>query len=181
MAAIKSLCVYCGSARGRDSTYEKAAIDLGRLLAKRDIELVYGGGRLGLMGAVAEAALAEGGRVVGIIPEFLLQREVGNLDVSELIVVPSMHARKALMCDRADAFCALPGGLGTLDETVELVTWSQLGLHQKPFALVDCGGFWQPFLKLLEHQVKEGFVRPEHAALIRLSPSVDKLLDVLSA
>lgn len=181
MTAIKSLCVYCGSAMGLSSAYEKAARDLGRLLARQGIELVYGGGRLGLMGAVAEAALTEGGRVVGIIPEFLLQREVGNLDVSELIVVPSMHARKALMCDRADAFCALPGGLGTLDETVELVTWSQLGLHQKPFALLDCDGFWQPFLKLLAHQVESGFVRAEHAALIRVAPSVDKLLGTLSA
>ena len=178
---LGSICVYCGAADGLDPRHRQAALELGTLLGSAGIELVYGGGRVGLMGALADAALAAGGRVVGIIPEFLMQQEVGHPGLSELIVVPSMHARKQLMCQMADAFCALPGGLGTLDETVEIVTWAQLGLHQKPFALIDLDGFWQPFLALVRHQAAAGFVRPRHESLLRVAPDVASIQAVLSA
>lgn len=178
---LGSLCVYCGAADGLDPRHRQAASDLGHLLGTTGIELVYGGGRVGLMGAVADAALAAGGRVVGIIPEFLMNQEVGHQGLSELIVVPSMHARKQLMCQMADGFCALPGGLGTLDETVEIITWAQLGLHNKPFALIDIDGFWQPLLALVRHQAAAGFVRPRHESLLRVAPNVATLLKVLAA
>ena len=156
---IESVCVYCGSGKGLDPAYALAARKLGKALADHGIRLVYGGGGLGLMGEVAKAALGAGGKVTGVIPEFLSAREKPLKDVDELIVVEDMHVRKRLMFERSDAFVALPGGIGTLEELVEQLTWSQLGRHQKPIVVADIGGFWQPFLALLDHMRRETFIR----------------------
>lgn len=158
-AKIEGVCVYCGSGRGVDSAYAIAARKLGKALADNGIRLVYGGGSLGLMGEVARATLGAGGKVTGIIPEFLGSREHMLKDVDELIVVENMHVRKQLMFDRADAFVALPGGVGTLEELVEQLTWSQLGRHAKPIVIANINGFWNPFLNLLEHMKAETFIR----------------------
>lgn len=175
MTSLGSLCVFCGSAANQSHT--EAAKDLGRSAAERGIEIVYGGGRVGLMGVVAEAALDAGGRVFGVIPEFLQRREVEYADITELLVVETMHTRKRLMFERADAFCVLPGGLGTLDETIEIVTWRQLGLHDKPVFLLNLDGFWDPFLTLLQHQVAAGYVHRENLALITPVDSVEALFE----
>lgn len=156
---IRNVCVYCGSGKGNNPAYEAAARTLGRALAEADIGLVYGGGGLGLMGAVATSTLEAGGRVTGIIPEFLTGREMMLRDVDELIVTPDMHARKALMFERSDAFVALPGGIGTLEELVEQLTWSQLGRHTKPIVVANIEGFWEPFLTLLAHMKADAFIR----------------------
>ncbi|HML30190.1 MAG TPA: TIGR00730 family Rossman fold protein [Hyphomicrobium sp.] len=158
-AKIEGVCVYCGSGIGLASAYAIAARKLGKALADNGIRLVYGGGSLGLMGEVARAALGAGGKVTGIIPEFLGNREHMLKDVDELIVVENMHMRKQLMFDRADAFVALPGGVGTLEELVEQLTWSQLGRHEKPIVIANINGFWNPFLKLLDHMKTETFIR----------------------
>ena len=156
---IANICVYCGSGPGRNPAYIKAANVLGTAMAKRGIGLVYGGGSLGLMGEVARGVLAAGGRVTGIIPQFLSGREHMLRDVQELIVVDDMHQRKRLMFERSDAFVALPGGIGTLEELVEQLTWAQLGRHQKPIVLANIDSFWQPFLALLGHMRDESFIR----------------------
>jgi hypothetical protein len=156
---IEAVCVYCGSGKGVDAAYAVAARKLGKALADNGIRLIYGGGSLGLMGEVARAALGAGGKVTGIIPEFLGSRELMLQDVDELIVVENMHTRKQLMFDRADAFVALPGGVGTLEELVEQLTWSQLGRHAKPIVIANINGFWNPFLKLLDHMKAETFIR----------------------
>jgi hypothetical protein len=165
--ALRSVCVFCGSSAGRDPRFIEAARDTGALLAQRGLVLVYGGGHIGLMGALADASLAAGGRVVGVIPQHLMHPEVAHLGLSELIVVDSMHQRKRLMADRADAFLVLPGGYGTLDETFEMVTWLQLGLQRKPLALVNVGGYFDPLLRWIAHAVEAGFVRPGQAHLLR--------------
>jgi uncharacterized protein (TIGR00730 family) len=157
---IEAVCVYCGSGKGVDPAYAIAARKLGAALAKNGIRLIYGGGSLGLMGEVARAALGAGGKVTGIIPEFLGSREHMLQDVDELIVVENMHVRKQLMFDRADAFVALPGGIGTLEELVEQLTWAQLGRHAKPIVVANINDFWKPFLKLLDHMKGETFIRP---------------------
>lgn len=157
---ITSVCVYCGSGKGLNPAYAIAARKLGRALAQADIRLVYGGGSLGLMGEVAKSALGAGGKVTGIIPEFLGSKEKMLRDVDELIVVEDMHVRKKLMFERSDAFVALPGGIGTLEELVEQLTWSQLGRHAKPIVVADIEGFWTPFLELLTHMKGETFIRP---------------------
>jgi len=159
LSPVRGVCVYCGSGKGLNSAYAIAARKLGKALADHDIRLVYGGGSLGLMGEVARATLGAGGKVTGIIPEFLGAREMMLKDVDELIVVENMHVRKQLMFDRADAFVALPGGIGTLEELVEQLTWSQLGRHSKPIVVANIEGFWDPFLKLLEHMKRETFIR----------------------
>ncbi len=176
---ITSVCVYCGSQAGRSPAHAEAAAALGRGLAERGLQLVYGGGRVGLMGIVADACLSAGGRVVGIIPDFLRRFEVGHGAVSELIVVDSMHERKQAMFDRSDAFAVLPGGFGTLDETFEMMTWRQLGLHQKPIVAIDIGGYWQPFRALIDHLVEERFARPETRSLLTLAPDVPAFFGVL--
>jgi uncharacterized protein (TIGR00730 family) len=158
---IRNVCVYCGSSPGHNPAYVAAARSLGRLLAESGIGLVYGGGGLGLMGEIAQMVLAHGGRVTGIIPEFLSEREHMLRDVTELVVVADMHQRKKLMFDKSDAFVAMPGGIGTLEELVEQLTWAQLGRHTKPIVLLDAEGFWAPFLGLLAHMKAEGFIRPE--------------------
>jgi uncharacterized protein (TIGR00730 family) len=178
---IKSVCVYCGSQEGRSPAHAEAAAALGRGLAERGLQLVYGGGRVGLMGIVADACLSAGGRVVGIIPDFLRRFEVGHGAVSELVVVDSMHERKQAMFDRSDAFAVLPGGFGTLDETFEMMTWRQLGLHAKPIAAIDIEGFWQPFQGLIDHLIAERFARPETRALLTLVPDVAAFFALLAA
>lgn len=168
MVALRSVCVFCGSSRGEGERWAEVAGALGGLLAARGIDLVYGGGRVGLMGEVADAALAGGGRVVGVIPAGLFTREVAHRGVTELHEVGSMHERKALMYDRSDAFIALPGGFGTLDELAEVVTWTQLGLHGKPTVLLDVDGFWDPFVALLDGMAASGFLKPENRALLHV-------------
>lgn len=157
---IRDVCVYCGSGEGRNPAYAGAARQLGKSLAKAGVGLVYGGGSLGLMGEVARATLKHGGRVTGIIPSFLSNRERMLKEVTELVVTEDMHQRKMEMFRRSDAFVALPGGIGTLEELVEQLTWSQLGRHQKPIVLANIDSFWTPFMTLLEHMGKESFIRP---------------------
>ena len=158
---IRNICVYCGSSPGANPAYAESARTLGRLMAENDIGLVYGGGGLGLMGEIAQSVLTHGGRVTGIIPGFLSAKERMLRDATELIVVTDMHQRKKLMFDRSDAFVAMPGGIGTLEELVEQLTWAQLGQHNKPIVLLDVRGFWTPFLALLDHMRREGFIRPD--------------------
>lgn len=179
MPQVKALCVYCGSSSAVDARYLAAAAELGGEAARRGIEIVFGGGHVGLMGALADGALAGGGRVVGIIPEHLQAREVAHAGASELIVVDSMHTRKRRMFERSDAFCVLPGGFGTLDEVFEIMTWKQLGLHDRPIILVNVAGFWNPLIQLFEHQIAAGFVRPGHTRLVRVVERVGSVFDAL--
>ena len=177
---IERLCVYCGSSPGADQRYRDAARTLGAGLAARGIELVYGGGRNGLMGCLADAVLAGGGRATGIIPIHLEHREVAHRGLSELVVVTDMHQRKRVMAERADAFAVLPGGVGTLDETVEILSWRQLGLHQKPIFVVDIAGYWSPLAALFEHIVGARFAAPLVPALISFVPDVAALFTALA-
>jgi hypothetical protein len=176
-----SLCVYCGSSNNVAARHLEAAAELGRLAAGRGIGIVFGGGRVGLMGALADGALDAGGRVTGVIPQHLQDQEVGHNGVNEMIVVDSMHARKRRMFEISDAFCALPGGLGTLDETFEIVTWKQLGLHDRPVVLVNVDGFWDPLLALLAHQLEAGYIRPRHAGLYRVVERIESVFDAIEA
>jgi uncharacterized protein (TIGR00730 family) len=173
MASVKRVCVYCGSSGRVDEIYRAAATRLGVVLAKAGLDVVYGGGRVGLMGLLADAALASGGHVTGIIPSHLHDREVGHTGLSELLVVGTMHERKRRMFELADAFVVLPGGLGTLDETIEVITWKQLGLHDKPIVLVDVAGYWTPLFELFEHVVTSGFAPRRSFALYRVVPRVE--------
>jgi uncharacterized protein (TIGR00730 family) len=176
---MRSVALFCGSRSGHDARFAEVAGELGRELARRRIRLVYGGGRVGLMGVAADAALGAGGEVVGVIPRFLLEREVGHGGVTELVVVESMHERKGAMADRADAFVALPGGVGTLEETFEAWTWVLLGLHQKPCALLDVSGYFDPLLEFLDRSVAAGFVEPTERAQLRVARSVEELFERL--
>jgi len=180
MKKITRLCVYCGSSGAVDTRYREAASELGACLGAAEIGLVYGGGRVGLMGLLADAALRAGGKVIGIIPMRLLDAEVAHLGVSELVVVDSMHERKRLMAEKADAFAVLPGGIGTLDELFEIVSWKQLELHDKPILLVDIDGYWAPLRALLDHIVVSGFARPQTRRLVHVVPSVSALMVALS-
>lgn len=166
MHPIRRLCVFCGSSPGRQPLYMEAARALGHLLAEQGIGLVYGGASVGLMGAAADAALAAGGEVIGVIPHALAAREVAHRGLTELQVVGSMHQRKARMSQLADAFVALPGGFGTMEEFFEVLTWSQLGLQRKPCALLNVAGYWSPLLALIDHAAAEEFVRPAHRSLV---------------
>src|SRR5258708_6145753 len=181
MLKISSLCVYCGASSRVPDVYKKAAQALGRILAKRGVRLVFGGGRVGLMGEIADAALAAGGEVIGIIPKHLEDFEVGHRGVSELIVVGTMHERKQRMFDLSDAFAILPGGLGTLDETFEIVTWKQLGLHDKPLALNDVAGYWRPRNQLIHHMASASFLADDIRKLIVTVESVEELLPKLES
>jgi uncharacterized protein (TIGR00730 family) len=178
---MRSVCVFCGSARGADPAFADAARLLGTELARRGLALVYGGGRVGLMGEVATAALAAGGAVVGVIPRALSAKEIAFAEATELVVVESMHARKALMADRADAFVALPGGFGTCDELFEVLTWAQLRIHGKPVGLLNVAGFFTPLLAWLDGVVAAGLLKPKHRDLLIVSESVPDLLDRLAA
>jgi uncharacterized protein (TIGR00730 family) len=171
------LCVFCGSTTGVNPVFREAARALATELLARRVGLVYGGGATGLMGALADAMLAGGGEVVGVIPRGLMTAELAHAGLSRLHVVDSMHERKALMTRLADGFVALPGGLGTLEETLEVLTWAQLGIHRKPVGLVNVAGYWDDLLRLLGHAVREGFVRPEYAGLLLAEPSPARLLD----
>src|SRR5215207_8224445 len=163
---MRSVCVFCGSSSGASPAYGEAARALGAHLAREGLTLVYGGASVGTMGVVADAALAAGGRVVGVIPRGLVAREIAHPGLTELVVVDSMHERKAAMADRADAFVALPGGLGTLEELFEVWTWGLLGIHAKPVALLDADGFYDPLLAFLDRAVDEGFVRAAQRAML---------------
>jgi uncharacterized protein (TIGR00730 family) len=173
---MRRLCVFCGSNPGNDPAYRALAASFGQFLARQGIGIVYGGGRIGLMGALADAALDAGGDVIGVIPQALLDREIGHEGLTELKVVGSMHERKALMAKLADGFVALPGGVGTLEELFEMWTWAQLGLHQKPCGLLEVDGFFAPLLIFLDHLVSTGFVRAEHRAMLLASISPEDLL-----
>jgi uncharacterized protein (TIGR00730 family) len=176
---IRNVCVYCGSAQGAVPIYAEAAAALGRALAAAGIGLVYGGGNTGLMGALARSVLAEGGFVTGIIPQFLSEREVALEAAQNLIVVPDMHTRKRLMFEKADAFVALPGGIGTLEELVEQLTWVQLERHTKPVLLADIGGFWRPLLDLFAHMRERRFIQPNFEVRYLVAEAVDDILPML--
>ena len=178
---LRRVAVFCGSNHGSDPAYAVAATAVGELLADRGIGLVYGGGDVGLMGVVADAVLAGGGHVNGVIPKHLWDKEVGHTGLSELLVVDSMHERKLAMADRSDAFVALPGGVGTFEELFEAITWTQLGIHEKPVGLLDVAGFYAPLLAFLDSTVDRGFLRPGHRDMILSSTDPSELLDGLAA
>jgi uncharacterized protein (TIGR00730 family) len=178
---MERVCVFCGASSGRGTTYLETARAFGAEAAARGLGLVYGGGRVGLMGEVANGALAVGGEVIGVIPQELVERELAHDGLTELHVVSSLHERKALMAELADAFVALPGGFGTLDELMEQLTWSQLGLHSKPIGLLDAGGYWRPLIVLARHAVDEGFVREPDLRSIAVGDEPGPLLDRLAA
>lgn len=178
---VKRVVVFCGSSPGLRPEFVARAAEVGRLLAERKIGVVYGGASIGLMGAVADGALSAGGEVIGVIPRRLVEAEIAHAGLSDLRVVETMHERKALMAELADAVIALPGGTGTLDELFELFTWSQLGLYRKPIGLLDVAGYWQPLLALLDHAVDERFLRAEHRATLLVEGDVAALLDRLAS
>ncbi len=178
---LSAVAVYCGSNAGNDPAYARAAAALGRTLAERGIRLVYGGGQVGLMGVVADAALGSGGEVYGVITEALVAKEVSHRGLTGLRVVATMHERKAVMADAADAFVMLPGGFGTLDEFFEVVTWTQLGIHAKPCGILDAAGFFSPLRALVDGAVTAGFVRPAHRDMIVADDDPARLLDRLAA
>ncbi len=181
MTKLKRICVYCGSSLGARPAYKQAARRLGELMAERGIGLVFGGGCVGLMGVVADAALGKGGEAIGVIPQSLVRREIGHRGVTKLHVVETMHQRKALMADLSDAFIALPGGYGTLEEICETITWSQLGIQQKPCGLLNIENYWDGMLQFLDHAVQEDFVRPENRPLVLVSSTPQQMLDQLEA
>ena len=165
----KWICVFCASAAGASPAYLQAAAELGRRIAERGYGLLYGGATVGAMGAVANAALAVGGEVVGVIPDVIREREIDHKGLTELHIVRTMHERKAMLSSRADAFLALPGGYGTMDEFIEIVTWAQLRIHAKPCVLVNVGGFWDGLLRFVDHAVREGFIVPENRGLVQVA------------
>ncbi|HWX54419.1 MAG TPA: TIGR00730 family Rossman fold protein [Verrucomicrobiae bacterium] len=178
---LRKVCVFCGSTPGARPAYAEAAQRLGRLLAERKISMVFGGGRVGLMGIAADAVLSQGGEVIGVIPDSLERREIGHHGVTKLHVVESMHQRKALMADLSDAFIALPGGYGTLEEFAEIVTWSQLGIQSKPCGLLNVDGYWNGLLEFLDHAVTEQFLRPENRKLVLVAETPEQMLERISA
>jgi len=176
---LQTLCVFCGSSSGSDPIYRDTAEAVGKLLASRGIGLVYGGGKVGLMGTVADACLAAGGRATGVMPQLLVDKEVAHAGLTELRVVGSMHERKALMADLSDAFLALPGGFGTWEEFFEVLTWSQLGIHRKPCALLNINGFYNPLLAMADNAVTAGFLREANRSLLLADTEPERLLDRL--
>jgi len=181
MKILSSVCVYCGASSQVADIHKQAAHALGDGLARRGIRLVYGGGRVGLMGIAADAALAAGGEVIGIIPEHIQSAEVEHTGLTELHVVDSMHTRKRMMVAKSDAFVVLPGGLGTLDEAFEILTWKQLQLHDKPIVIVDVDGYWRPLLGLVDHMVAQGFARIDRSRLYSVADHVDGVFEALEA
>jgi uncharacterized protein (TIGR00730 family) len=174
---MKRLCVYCGSSPGSQPHYTEAAENLARVLVKRNIEVVYGGASVGMMGVLANTVLAEGGHVIGIIPQTLVDKEVAHPGLSDLRVVNSMHERKTLMAELSDGFIALPGGLGTLEEVFEVLTWAQLGLHQKPCGLLNIRGYYRSLIAFLDHAVSERFIRDVHRTMLLVEEEPERLLD----
>ena len=181
MTEIKSICVFCGSSSAVAEIHKDAARRFGAILAENGVRLIYGGGRIGLMGLVADGAAQAGGEVIGVIPDFLERIEVGNREINELVVTDSMHARKAKMYELADAFVTLPGGLGSLDETFEVITWTQLKLSAKPFVVVNIDGYWQPLLALIDHVIAAGFARPANRDILQVVDDVEAVLPALRA
>jgi uncharacterized protein (TIGR00730 family) len=177
---LGAVCVFCGCNQGVRERYQRVAAETGRILASQGIGLIYGGAKTGLMGAVADAALAVGGTVAGVMPRSIVDEEPPHEGLSELHLVDTMHERKALMAERSDAFVALPGGLGTLEEVFEVISWTQLGLHDKPAGFVNAGGFYEPVRAQLDHMVAEGFIRPEHRGGIYFADQPAELLDLLA-
>ncbi len=175
----QNICVYCGSRTGLHPAHRKAAMELGEQIAQRGLRLVYGGGNLGLMGVVADAVLSAGGEVIGVIPEILVQKEAAHRALTQLFIVSSMHERKAQMAELSDAFIALSGGLGTLDELFEILTWAQLGLHQKPCGLLNINGYYNHLIAFLDHAVAEGFIKASHREVLLVSDSPSVLLEQL--
>ena len=180
MTEVRAICVYCGSSNRVADAHKESARRIGRQIGERGLQLVYGGGRVGLMGIAADSTLAAGGEVIGIIPAHIQDLEVEHTGLTELHVVDSMHTRKRMMFDRSDAFVVLPGGLGTLDEFFEVITWKQLGLHDKPVVIVNGGGYWQPMIDMLTHMIGAGFAQPAHLNLFRVVDDVDEIFDALA-
>ena len=176
---FSTLCVYCGASQGHDPVYAEAARQLGHSMVRQGLSLVYGGGHVGLMGVIADAVLEAGGEVTGVIPKALMDTEVGHDKLTRLLVVKDMHERKALMAEYADGFIAMPGGIGTLEELFEALTWAQLGFHEKPIGLLNVNGFYDGLTAFLSHLVSEGFLRAEHAALLIRERDADALLEKL--
>lgn len=181
MPQLRSLCVYCGSKLGNDPEYAAAAVDLGRQMAEGGVRLVYGGGSVGLMGVLADSVLANGGEVLGVIPKGLFTTEIGHQGLTELVEVGSMHERKARMALESDAFLALPGGLGTLEELAEIATWAQLGIHAKPVGILDVKGYWASLLSFLDGAVEAGFVKSEHRKILVHIGDVGDVLSTLDS
>ncbi len=179
MKSINSICVYCGSSSGRDPLFTQAAQDLGRMMANEGIRLVYGGGKLGLMGEVAQSVIDHGGEVCGIIPDFLRDKEQTFESAQEVIVVPDMHTRKRMMFEKADAFVAMPGGIGTLEELVEMMTWAQLGRHNKPILMLSINGFWRPLLSLYAFMREQGFIRPSLELSYQVAERAEDVIPML--
>ena len=178
---MKTLAVYCGAAPGANPLYAEAARLLAASLVEHNIGLVYGGGRVGLMGAIADEVLRLGGEATGVIPKALVEREVGHAGLTRLFVVKDMHERKAMMADLSEGFIAMPGGMGTLEELFEMVTWAQLGIHAKPIGLLNANGFWDGLMAFVRHQCEEGFVRPAHLGLMQVDADPDALIRRLRA
>lgn len=181
MSEFKRLAVYCGSATPADPLYMETARQVGTMLAERGITVVYGGGKVGLMGTVADAAMAAGGEVIGVIPEALVNAEVAHRGLTELHVVPDMHARKALFTTLSDGFITLPGGVGTMDELWEAISWAQLGYHQKPVGLLNVGGFYDQLIGFNRHMIETGFIRPPHANILIARATLSELVDAMAA
>lgn len=181
MGELRRICVFCGASAGRDPLYAETAGAVGAAIAGRGIEVVYGGGRRGMMGAVADAALAAGGRVTGVIPSGLVERELAHGGVTDLRIVETLHERKAVMAELSDAFIALPGGLGTLEELAEVLSWGQLELHSKPIGLLDVGGYFDRLVAFVDHAVAEGFVAGRHRDMLLVDTDLDRLLDRFEA
>ncbi len=176
---MKKVAVFCGASAGSDLVYREAAIELGTYLAKRQLTLVYGGGNVGLMGIVADAALAAGGEVIGVIPDFLKKWEVGHEGITELIVTENMHQRKAYMAELVDAFITLPGGFGSMDELFEILTWKQLQIHKKPVGLLNINGFYDPLIAMMDRMVEAGFLRDSNRDLLLISESLEELMALM--
>jgi uncharacterized protein (TIGR00730 family) len=181
MSKLRRICVYCGSNAGNDPAHRAAAHDLGAFLAHSGIGLVYGGGNVGLMGAVADGALSQNGEVIGVIPKSLMEKELGHGGVTELHVVTSMHERKQMMVDLSDGFIALPGGFGTLDELFETLTWLQLSFHDKPVGLLNVGGFFDGLIEFIDHMSRSGFLKPEHARCVLVANDPTLLLAAMES
>ena len=177
---MQRICIFCGSQVGINGLYRRAATDLGQLLVRHGYGLVYGGGHVGLMGVIADAVLASGGAAIGVIPDSLVARELAHTGLTELQVVPSMHARKARMAELADAFIALPGGYGTFEELFEVITWAQLGIHRKPIGLLNVAGYFNALKALVDQAIAEGFIRAEHWHLLTMADDASTLLEMLS-
>ncbi|MDK2979108.1 MAG: hypothetical protein PWP52_1822 [Bacteroidales bacterium] len=173
---MKAIAVFCGSSTGKNENYKKQAILLGQRLVQKNIDLVYGGAKVGLMGAIAEAALNEGGKVIGVLPTFLKSKEIAHSELTQLILVESMHERKTRMHEMSDGVIALPGGFGTMEELFEMLTWSQLGLHQKPIGILNIDGFYNALISLLDNMVEKGLLKPKNREMLLIDDNIDSLL-----